>query len=236
MKKILLVFIIVAAGTACMFTSDSHSGPMQKETRVVTGFEGIRVGGAFEVTLTQSETYSLVVDAQSTLLPKIKTDVKGGVLEISTSGDISTDSAIRITIGLPNLKSVEGSGASRVLCTNRFRSPSLRIKSSGADVMRLETASKKIEVTLSGAGSITLSGSSEELEADLSGAGDLEALHLETNKTEVFVSGAGHAKVNARSSLSGKVDGAGSITYSGDPSDKFIETNGVGSIIHAGTH
>jgi len=234
MKTSILLFIILIAGTACMFTSDTHNGPAKKETRTATGFEAIRVGGAFEVTLTQSETYGLIVEAAAGLLPKIKTEVSNGVLVLSTVGDIHTDSAIRVFVSLPNLKRIDGSGASKISCFNRLHSPELHIKSSGADQMQLETDSKNIQITLSGAGNVTLLGSCENLEADLSGAGDLEAFRLETGKAEVYVSGAGNAQVNAQKSINGKVNGAGSITYSGDPADKFIETNGVGTIRHTG--
>jgi hypothetical protein len=233
MKKGIITFIILVAVSACMFTVDTHNGPLQKEKRTAKDFEGIRAGGVFEVALTQSDTYSITVETGSRLLPKIKTEVKNGVLVLSTTGDINTDSSIRVNISMPVLKSIEGSGASRIYCMSRFHSPDLRIKSSGADNISMEVESKNLQVTLSGAGSITLNGSCEKLEADLSGAGNLEAHNLETIATEVYVSGAGSASVNAQKSLSGKVNGAGNITYSGDPSDKFIETNGVGSVKHS---
>ena len=86
MKKGLITFIILVAVSACMFTADTRNGPLQKEKRTLRDFEGIRTGGVFEVRLTQSDTYSVTVEAGTRLLPKIKTEVKNGVLVLSTTG------------------------------------------------------------------------------------------------------------------------------------------------------
>ena len=51
---------------------------------------------------------------------------------------------------------------------------------------------------------------------------------------EVSIEGAGRATVNATESLKASIDGAGIITYSGDPKKVERNIDGIGRIAKAG--
>jgi hypothetical protein len=64
---------------------------------------------------------------------------------------------------------------------------------------------------------------------DLSGAGSYAALDLESDRVEVTVSGAGKAYINAKTSLSVDISGAGLVEYVGNPKLRQ-QITGVGKV------
>lgn len=57
----------------------SGSGNLATETRDVSGFTGVDVGGVFQVEITAQKEFGIEIDADDNLLPLIKTEVRGGV-------------------------------------------------------------------------------------------------------------------------------------------------------------
>jgi hypothetical protein len=62
----------------------------------------------------------------------------------------------------------------------------------------------------------------------LSGAGALEAGNLKCTSADITISGLGGATVWVTDTLTGKISGAGSVSYYGNPQTSF-STSGAGS-------
>ncbi|MFL5765657.1 MAG: GIN domain-containing protein [Bacteroidia bacterium] len=201
-----------------------------QQNRTVGDFTGIKAGDAFEITITQSETPSLKVEAPETVQGQIKTEVKDGILIISTEGTIKTDDAIKISVAMKTINSLDISGAADVKSENPVTADKLSIKTNGAGDIHLDVKANEITAEISGAGDVTLKGSAQLLDANISGAGNLKASNLETNKVKVKASGAGDAKVNAIASLDADISGAGSIIYKGNPTERNVNITGAGSV------
>jgi hypothetical protein len=227
---IFLAFLALLSATSCMLTEAHDSGPMRKVSRQVPVFSGISAEGAFDINITQGDENTLSVEAGSKVLDKIKTEVKDGVLQISSEGNLSTDSAMRISIVLSTLKSLDCSGACRVHGSGLFKTEHLRLEVTGAGQTDLETEVEKLEIKLSGAGKLFLSGKANELEASLDGAGQLKAIHFISDKAVLSLSGASNADVNVKKDLQGHVSGASSLIYAGSPEHESIESSGASSV------
>ncbi|MDQ3046521.1 MAG: DUF2807 domain-containing protein [Bacteroidota bacterium] len=201
-----------------------------QQERPVGDFTGIKAGDAVTIILTQGETPSLKVDAPESVQSQIKTEVKEGILHISTVGNFRSEKDPVIYVTVKKLNSLDVSGAAEVKTDNQILSDKLSLDLSGAGDVVMDVKAIEISSKVSGAGDMTLKGSTELLSAEVSGAGNLKASNLEATKVKAKVNGAGDAKVHAVQSLDADVSGAGSIIYKGNPIDRNVNITGAGSV------
>lgn len=224
-----LYFKTTVAGMLFLISSSFTTLKAQQQ-REVGDFTGIQAGDPLKIILSQSDQTTVKVDAPENVQSSVKTEVKDGILSISTDGNIPDDQNITILITVKSLNSLENSGIAEIKSENKLICDQLKIVSQGVGNINLEVEAKEIQSTLSGAGHLTLKGSTQVLNTTISGAGGLKASDLEANKVTAVVSGAGDAKVNAIQSLNADVSGAGSIIYKGNPVDRVVNISGVGSV------
>ncbi|MCX6294527.1 MAG: DUF2807 domain-containing protein [Bacteroidetes bacterium] len=216
-------------GIAILSTFSCFTASAQ-QTRTVGDFTGIKVGDSYKINITQSDANTVKVNAPEAVQSKIKTEVKEGVLVISTDGNFKDNDDISIAISIKSLSSIDVSGSSDVKSENQLNCDKLNLRSNGAGDIHLDVKANDITTNISGAGDVTLKGSTQTFDATVSGAGDLKASNLEANKITAKVSGAGDAKVNAIQSLDADISGAGSIIYKGNPEDRKVNISGAGSV------
>jgi hypothetical protein len=186
------------------------SGNVQTEKRGVADFRAIEVGGVFEVEVIAQKEFSVEVEADDNLLQFIKTEVRGGTLEISTEKRISTKERIRIRISAPDIESVQVSGASKLSLAN-LKNDSLKVDASGASKIKID-------------------GETGNLEVELSGASKLDAENLKSENVNVDGSGASSASVNVSGDLKADLSGASKVTYTGSPRNLEKSTSGASSV------
>lgn len=201
-----------------------------QQTRNVGDFSGIKAGDAFKIVLTQSDANSLKVTAPENVQAQIKTEVKDGILTISSEGNIKNEEDIIISIGIKSLTSLDISGAADVNSDNQLNCDKLSVESNGAGEIHLDVKANEVKANISGAGDVTLKGTAQMVDATVSGAGELKASNLEAEKAKIKVSGAGDAKVYAKQSLDAEVSGAGDIIYKGNPAERNVNISGAGSV------
>src|SRR5215217_2537952 len=126
------------------------SGNKQTEKRNAADFNAIEVGGIFEVEVVAQKDFSVEVEADDNLLQYIKTEVRGGTLEISSEKRISPKGPIRIRISAPNIENLQVSGVSKLSLTN-VKNDSLKVDASGASKIKVDGETGNLEVELSGA-------------------------------------------------------------------------------------
>jgi hypothetical protein len=213
-----------------LLTSISVFSSQAQQNRTVSDFTGIKAGDSFEIILTQSDVNTVKVDAPEKYQAQIKTEVKDGILVITSEGNIVTDKDIVISIGMKTLTSLDVSGAADVKSDNQMICDKLSVESSGAGDVSLDVKATEMKVNVSGAGDVTLKGTASSVTASVSGAGDLKASNLEADKVKARVSGAGSAKVYAKQSIDAEVSGAGDVIYKGNPADRNVNISGAGSV------
>ncbi|MBA3971267.1 MAG: DUF2807 domain-containing protein [Bacteroidetes bacterium] len=213
-----------------LFTGLTYTTITAQQTRTVGDFTGIKAGDSFTIKVTQSDANVVIVNAPEKVQAQVKTEVKDGILVISSEGNIKTDEDIIIQVSVKSLNSIDVSGAAEVKSENQIVCDKITIRSNGAGDVKIDLKATDILTDISGAGDVTIKGTSQSLNATVSGAGDLKASDLETAKAKVKVSGAGGAKVSASQSLDAEVSGAGSIIYKGNPIERNVNISGAGSV------
>ncbi len=208
--------------TGCVGKVFVGSGRVITETRPVSNFDSLSLSGIGEVIITQGDSESLTVEAEDNIMPYLKTEVRNGTLYISMDSRagvpiFGTLKPIRFNVSVRNLKSVDLSGAGRIL-SGGLKSDRLTIRISGAGSVALDhIEATALTSTLSGVGSLKVVGQVVSQAANLSGVGSYDAAGLSSQTASVSVSGTGGATVWAQDSLDVIISGTGGVNYYGSP-------------------
>lgn len=192
------------------FNAVSGSGVAATETRDISDFTGIDVGGVFQVEVSVGKDFAVVVEADDNLLPYVRTEVSGGVLKISTSERLKSSTPMRIKISAPDIESIDASGASKI------------------SIVDLKNSEFRIDT--SGASKISIAGETASLTIDVSGAGNIDAANLKAENATVDASGASKVDVFVTGKLVSEATGASKISYAGNPVSVTKDTSGVSKI------
>lgn len=212
MKRAIALLALVAALGGCQLfhKGPSGSGKIKVEKRSVSGFKAVNVSGAYEMEIVAQQEPGLEIEGDDNLLPRVRTEVKDGVLDIYNDESYSTKTAIRLRISVPQLDGVSTSGASDIVVSN--------------------VKSDDFNVSTSGAGTLKISGFAKALDLQISGAGQVDTKDLRAERVSVNSSGAAEADVYASEDLRVSASGAGTVNYYGDPKNVSENVSGGASI------
>ncbi|MDQ3924800.1 MAG: DUF2807 domain-containing protein, partial [Actinomycetota bacterium] len=169
------------------------------ESRNVSGFEEVELQGVGNLSIQQTDTESLTVEAEEDLLPKVRTEVVDNRLIIGPKPNTSvlTTEPINYRLTVKDLSALEVSGSGSV------------------DTEGIST--DELAVTITGAGDVKINGKANSQQVAILGSGDYRAEDLESKEVKVDVRGSGSAIVNVSDELNAEVSGSGSVEYKGDP-------------------
>jgi hypothetical protein len=235
-KLVLAVAMLISAGTSfAKPVKPAHVRFADTEDRKVSDFKGISISGSYDYYIKQGSTNAVRVEAPAKLLPYIVTEVKGGVLNVSTKahtnwGNLFNNEKIAIYITAKDINSIKFSGSGDVYFEEGINSTDMRISMSGSGDLTGKITATSVECSLTGSGDLKLSGRAENAKIKLTGSGDLSTRELQTVNTYVELVGSGDASVNATGSLNAKLSGSGDINYSGNPKSISKSKSGSGGI------
>ena len=189
-----LVLLLVSSGC---HVGVHGSGVRKTEKRDLQPFTAIETSGAFEVEVACQKPASFEIEGDDNILPLIETEVRNGVLHVSSTRGFSVSRPISLRITVPDLESIKSTGAAN------FRVSDVK--------------NDQFEIDSTGAAKVTASGQTKSLEIRSTGAGKIDAHNLRAEKADVSVTGAASVEVDASDQLDVSVSGAGRVTYSGNP-------------------
>ncbi|MDQ2963443.1 MAG: DUF2807 domain-containing protein [Pseudomonadota bacterium] len=243
MKAFLIAFAVLVLGALAAiavvsYARNAPSGELVREERTATGFHRLEIDGQAEVSLVQGTAEGLTIEAPSSTLRRIRTEVHGGTLTIDApeqrpvwqwfSGRRGSRTP-RITVNLREIDQIDAAGAVTV-AADSLRAGELRLDLAGACSLKIRDL-QATTLRLDGSGAIKaeLAGKVLRQRIDLSGAGSFQAGKLASEEAVIEVSGAGKAVVNAANSLEVDISGAGAVEYLGDPKVKQ-SISGIGKV------
>ncbi len=207
-----------------------------RETRPVSNFDEIALLGTGEIRLTQGDSEALVIETEESVLPRLKSEVFSGRLELGPKSWLDTVFLLGVKIifhvGVKNLRAVTISGSGDFK-TGSLHSDRLRLSISGSgniDIQQLDTPD--LGLTVSGSGKIHLAGAARHVDLNVSGSANLQTGDLDTVETSVHVSGSAEAVVKVQQRLDVHISGSAQVKYSGSPVVNQ-RISGVGHIIKA---
>jgi hypothetical protein len=239
MKKILIyaTILIMSAMTSCYYMGPciEGTGLMKEEVREVTGFYGVSNTTSFDVYVTQSDSFSVIVNAPESLIPIIETYASGGTLIVKTREFtcVRNTAVVEVFITLPEIEELNLTGSGMIVCEKVDGDlVELTLTSSGRmivdsvfcdDLYIKHTASGKIESELIEAqyGEVKLTGSGE---IDF---GDMYADELSITQTS---SGTTRGGILGAREMDISLTGSGRIILYGDSHDLTTSHSASGRI------
>jgi hypothetical protein len=207
--------------TALLLAGSLFVSAQNKQIREITSYNKIDASGAPTITYRQSDSLTLVVEAEPGDLENIETRVSDNTLFIKTNGNVKHPYKIRLSGN--TLNSISASGATNFKTLNTLKADSLVIEASGASNMNLFVNARTVKSIVSGASDVTMEGNNDNLYADVSGASNFKSYKLASSKTNVTSSGASTAKVFASDRLTANATGASTIKFKGEPKEVSAE-------------
>ena len=200
MKRIAVALTL--AFSALFVLSGCHvgvhgSGVRKTEKRDLPSFTSIETSGAFEVEVNCQKPASFEIEADDNLLPIVQTEVRSGVLHVTSTKGYNSSGGIVLRITVPDLESVKSTGA------GKFRVTDIK--------------NDNFEIHSTGAAQVVATGQSKSVKISSTGAGKIDAHNLRAETADVSVTGAASVDVYASDQLDVTVSGAGRVTYSGNP-------------------
>ena len=219
------------------------------ETRYPGSFQGIDNRGAFDVYIIPSDDHEVIVEAESNLVPLIRTHVNGSTLIIDTKDNLRPHLPMKIYVYAPGVNEAKLSGSGSIRCDsldvdklNVELSGSGDIEMlltgndvscwlSGSGAIRLHMETVKLKAEISGSGMMEFDGFADRADLNISGSGSFHAYDLPVDECYARISGSGDMYVSVNNYLDVNISGSGNVYYLGNPV-VHSKITGSGSVIH----
>ncbi len=197
------------------------------ETRDLSGFEAVAVGGGIDLLLRQGDRFVVEVQSDDDA-SEIITEVRAGKLEIrrERSFGFHWGDAGSVHVTLPKLVALTASGGSDVRAEGALTGDALRIDVSGGSDVVIEVAVDTLELNASGGSDVNLTGTARAARLASTGGSDVNAGRFTAGEANVNSSGGSDLVIAVRDKISGHASGGSDIAYSGQPSSVDIDTSG----------
>jgi len=199
-----------------------------------TPFTDIDIDVRADTYIRQGSYYEVRIVASENIIGSIRTDVRGGELEVFHSdGCVSEkDGRIKIYITSPTYEKITVNSSGTLENESFLDLNDLTINvNSSCDIELDNVALDDYEININGSGDCTLQGpTADQGEIYINGSGDVTTKNLLTNSLNTLLRGSGDAEVNVYSHIDATLSGSGNLIYYGNPRVNSSIT-GSGSII-----
>jgi len=253
MKKHLIIInilaVIILLTPACSkYPKIEGNGQMAIETRQLVSFNKIDNTGTFNVYIKQDSVFSVTIQAESNLVPHVRTIINGNTLKIDTRENLKENYPVNVFVSTPVIEGAYLSGSGFVsldsLDTDYLEialsgsgkiqgyteTNSLVVKISGSGIIDLASYTNTSDIRISGSGDIYLTGASSSGSFSISGSGQIKSSGFSQNECVAKISGSGDMFLNVSDFLDVTIAGSGSIYYIGNPSTN-VKITGSGQLI-----
>jgi len=219
------------------------------ETRQYTAFDRVINEGSFDVYIIQDGLSEVMIEAESNLIPLIRTRIQGSALVIDTQDDLRNNYPMKLYVHIADITEVKLSGSGLIhaenIVTGNFEASlsgsgdilvsgnadDVTCRISGSGSADLGLVCNGLEADISGSGEMEFWGTANNGDFHISGSGSIHAYDLILQECNATISGSGSMYLTVEDYLNVNISGSGNVYYMGSP---VIETKitGSGSVIH----
>ena len=261
MRKTIIAIVSVAVLMAAALLPGCEitgAGNIVTEEREVTNFIQVDVEGTFEVEITQSNSFSTNISADSSFFDYIAVTKEGDTLRIylnprHTFTDFTSQiKTLKAKITMPDLYGLRLSGATKATISGFKSSGDFSLDVSGASTLdmkdievgdvefKVSGASRvsgsmkadNVEFEVSGASKVELEGSASNIILNAAGASNVNLADFPLDNAYANLSGASEATVDAKGKLDATLSDASSLYFEGNPTMGTINISGASTIKH----
>ena len=180
-------------------------------------FHKVSVGYGMHVDISQSDNYSIEVNADERDFEYLEVEKDGDKLEFYIDrNNYHKRSDINIKITMPELTGIDLSGGSIGNMSMDISSESFEGDLSGGAILKGSLKCSDIEVDLSGGSQLTLEGNSKNATIDGSGGAIFNLKDFKVNNADISLSGGSIVSINMNGKLTASQSGGSQITYYGN--------------------
>lgn len=214
-----LAVLLVAGCTAPASTTIRGSGNVITANHNVSGIIEVVLAGQGSLIITQTDSESLMIEAEDNIMDKIKVETANTKLTIGfkDATNISPTKPIKYNLSVKNLNSVELSGSGDITMSS-LKTGALKASISGSGSVVIDSISAdSLDASVSGSGNMAISGTVPAETVDISGSGSFNGNRLECKEAKVTMDGSGTISLRVNNKLDVDIPGSGTVNYLGDP-------------------
>lgn len=220
-----------------------------EETRVLPPFTKVANEGTFNVYLIPDTTWFVTIEAESNLIPHIRSVVTNNTLEIDTRDNLRNHAPMKLFIHSPDFFGAYLSG-SGTISGYGLNEEVIEVGLTGSGDIDLDAVGNAVLVFISGSGNANVIADADYVEGKItgsgnmhftgqankgvfliSGSGSMHAYDLDLAEADATISGSGNMYLSVTEYLKVLISGTGSVFYLGNPVISSTIT-GSGNIIH----
>lgn len=187
-----LAIPVLLSLTACAIIGNTvDNGPVRSETREVSGFSQVSVGGGTRLTITIAPEYRVEITAEDGVLAKLHSRVEGDRLVIGSTEGYTSRRGVEVRISMPALTSLELSG--------------------GATARASAVSGENLALVLSGGAQVTLDGMVTRLYVEASGGSQAHLRDVAVEGAEISASGGSSLELTASGRVTGSASGGARV-------------------------
>jgi len=201
--------------------------------RTTSGYDGLSVGGSFDVILVKGKEGKITIEGEENIIPHIITEVKNNTLKIKYEKNINvrTTKKLTITVTYESLDKISLGGSGNITNQGIIKNQDLAVSLGGSGNITLHVDTDEMKSSIGGSGNIKLFGKSNEFTCSIAGSGSIKAYELNTDILNANIAGSGSIKATVKTKIKAKVVGSGNIYYKGNPKDVDSKSVGSGDVI-----
>jgi len=202
-----LISTVFLLGVGNLFGEITGSGNLISKEEQFSDFIMVDVGSGFNVEISNSSYYSVIVTADDNVMEHIEVSKSGDILKVGVNWGTSLRSAtLKIQITMPAINRIE-------------------LSSGAQGKVKDFISSNPLLVELSGGSQLTGQGSAGELTVDASGGTQLHFANYLVQDANIELSGGSQATINLDGTLDADLSGGSQLYYYGNPTLGHIETS-----------
>lgn len=224
MKTTRLLFLSFLLFYGCTTSNNSlkGSGNIVSETKNISYFNRIEVGGPINVFISQGEDSELRIETDDNLISLIKAEMDGDLLRVhyvkpSGYSRIETKKGLNVFVRTSDLIRIRNFGSGVVSSKTSFRADEIEMENTGSGTIRFDLYANTLNAQNKGSGRITLKGNVDHQNIAINGSGEYSGLALQSESASIVIMGSGSATVSVEKELSAQIMGSGNIQYRGAP-------------------
>ncbi len=220
MKKYIPIVILICAVIAvsgCIGSQGSGSGKVVNTTKNVSSFNQVVLGGTGTLIITQGNNESLVIEAEDNVGPNITTSVNNNQLTITQNKTPIPTKPVKYYLTVKDLNQIQIDGAGQIQ-SDTLNTNNLTVIINGAGQSSMTNLNVVLlNIVINGAGRLNIGGTATNQTIKILGAGNYTANNLTSKTASITIDGGGNAIVKVSDLLNVVVNGAGDISYIGNP-------------------
>ena len=231
-SEMFVLFLAVILLAACGLRTIAGSGNVVTREEAITGFDTVEISYSFETSISQGDTFRVIIRADDNLVEYLQVVKVGSTLQIGLVPNPPTirSATMQAEVTMPELSGLDVSGAGDVTITGFKSVQALIVDTSGSSHLQGDIQAGNVTFNLDGSSEVILTGSAQNVKIKASGSSEADLSAFSVVDADVEAGGKSQVTVNPSGRLDVDASNGANVTYLGNPTLGKMESSGSSSI------